>query len=132
MVVKYKYKGQIIGILGHHSMKRLLITLGLLFASTILFAGNSNPGGLEPVPEPPELPDPIETGENIEPVVTIIRKDDAVIEEYSINGNVYMVKVTPSVGPVYYLIDNNGDGKFSRRQDIREDPIVPQWILLRW
>jgi uncharacterized protein DUF2782 len=114
-------------------MKRLLITLGLLFASTALMAGNSNPGGLEPVPEPPELPDPLETGENIEPVVTIIRKDDAVIEEYSVNGSVYMIKVTPAVGPSYYLIDNNGDGNFStKKHELDQDIVVPQWILFRW
>lgn len=113
-------------------MKRLLITLGLLFASGTLMAGNSNPGGLEPVPEPPELPDPIESGENIEPVITIKRQDDAVIEEYSVNGNVYMVKVTPAVGPSYYLIDNNGDGEFNVRRHELDRVTVPQWILFRW
>jgi Protein of unknown function (DUF2782) len=114
-------------------MKRFLIALGLLFASTTLLAGNSNPGGLEPVPEPPVLPDPIESGENIEPVVTIsTREDGAVLEEYSVNGNVYMVKVTPAVGPSYYLIDNNGDGEFSVRNHELDQVVVPQWILFRW
>jgi uncharacterized protein DUF2782 len=113
-------------------MKRLLIILGLLFASSALMAGNSNPGGLEPVPEPPELPDPLETGENIEPVITIIHKDDAVIEEYSVNGTVYMVKVTPAVGPAYYLIDNNGDGNFATKRHELDQVIVPQWVLFRW
>jgi uncharacterized protein DUF2782 len=114
-------------------MKRLLITLGLFFASTALMAGNSNPGGLEPVPEPPELPDPLETGENIEPVVTIRKdKDDAVIEEYRINGALYMIKVTPVIGPSYYLIDNNGDGHFGTRRHELDQEIVPQWILFRW
>ena len=114
-------------------MKRFLITLGLLFASTALIAGNSNPGGLEPAPEPPELPDPLETGENIEPVVTIKSgKDDAVIEEYSINGVVYMTKVTPVVGPSYYLIDNNGDGQLNVRRHELDNVTVPQWILFRW
>jgi uncharacterized protein DUF2782 len=113
-------------------MKRLLISLALLFASSALIAGNSNPGGLEPVPEPPELPDPLETGENIEPQVTIIKKDDAVVEEYRLNGILYMVKVTPSIGPPYYLIDNNGDGQLNHRRHELDDVIVPQWILFRW
>lgn len=113
-------------------MKRLLIVLGLLFASSALMAGNSNPGGLEPVPEPPDLPDPLETGENIEPVVTIIRKEDAIIEEYRINGNLYMVKVTPAIGPAYYLIDHNGDGVLDPRRHELEDVIVPQWVLFTW
>ncbi|MBL1142255.1 MAG: DUF2782 domain-containing protein [Proteobacteria bacterium] len=113
-------------------MKRLLITLGLLFVSSALIAGNTNPGGLEPAPEPPDLPDPIESGENIEPVVTIKRDGDAVIEEYSVNGNVYMVKVTPAIGPVYYLVDNNGDGEFNVRRHELDQVVVPQWILFRW
>ncbi len=113
-------------------MNRFLITLGLLFASTALIAGNTNPGGLEPVPEPPELPDPLETGENIEPVVTIVHKDDAVIEEYRINGVFYMAKVTPAIGPSYYLIDNNGDGTLNSRRHELDNVIVPQWVLFRW
>jgi len=119
-------------LIGQDSMKRLLIILGLLFASTALMAGNTNPGGLEPVPEPPELPDPLETGENIEPVVTIVHKEDAVIEEYRVNGALYMVKVTPAIGPSYYLIDNNGDGNFGSRRHELDQVIVPQWILYRW
>jgi hypothetical protein len=113
-------------------MKRLIIAFGLLFASTAIMAGNTNPGGLEPVPEPPELPDPLETGENIEPVVTIVHKGNAVIEEYRVNGNLYMVKVTPAVGPSYYLIDNNGDGELNSRRHELDQVIVPQWVLFRW
>jgi uncharacterized protein DUF2782 len=113
-------------------MKRFLVTVGSLFISTAIMAGNTNPGGLEPVPEPPDLPDPIESGENIEPVVTIKRDGEAVIEEYSVNGDVYMVKVTPAVGPSYYLIDNNGDGEFNVRRHQLDNVTVPQWILFRW
>ncbi len=95
-------------------------------------AGNTNPGGLEPVPEPPDLPDPLETGETIEPQVTIIRKEDATIEEYRINGALYMVKVTPAVGPAYYMIDNDGDGRMDLRRSDLDDVIVPQWVLFTW
>ena len=84
------------------------------------------------MPEPPELPDPLETGENIEPQVTIIRKDDAVIEEYRVNGSLYMVKVTPAVGPAYYMIDNDGDGRMDSRRSDLDDVIVPQWVLFTW
>ena len=113
-------------------MKRFLISLALLFVSSTIMAGNSNPGGLESVPEPPDLPDPLETGENIEPQITIIRNEDAVIEEYRINGNLYMVKVTPSIGPVYYLIDNDGDGSLDPIHHELDDISVPQWVLFTW
>lgn len=113
-------------------MKRLLISLGLFFASSALMAGNTNPGGLEPVPEPPELPDPVESGENIEPQITIIRKEDAVIEEYRVNGFLYKVKVTPAIGPAYFLIDSDGDGQLESRRHELDDVIVPQWVFLTW
>jgi len=112
-------------------MNKLLISLTLFMASTAVMAGNSNPGGLEPVPEPPQLPDPLETGENIEPEVTIIRKEDAVVEEYRINGQLYMVKVTPSVGPVYYMKDLDGDGEMDHQYEL-QDPAVPEWVLFTW
>ena len=105
-------------------MKKHLLSILLFSASSLALADNANPGGLEPVPEPPDLPDPLETGENIEPQVTIIRKDDAVVEEYRVNGFLYMVKVTPAVGPAYYMVDNDGDGRMvSRRSDL-DDVIV--------
>ena len=108
------------------------IAICLIFFSSASFAGNTNPGGLEPIPEPPELPDPVVTGENIEPQVTIIRKDDAVVEEYRVNGHLYMVKVTPAVGPAYYLVDQNGNGELDTRRSSLEDTNIPRWVLLRW
>ena len=113
-------------------MKRFLISLGLLFVSSALMADNTNPGGLEPVPEPPVMPDPIDSGENIEQQVTIISKQDAVIEEYRVNGFLYMVKVTPVIGPPYYLIDNNGDGRLESRIRNQDEVVIPQWVLFTW
>lgn len=89
----------------------------------------------EAVPEPPELPDPLESGEVIEPEVTIIQKDEGTIEEYRVNGVLYKVKVTPNVGPVYYLVDRNGDGQLEKVNDVQaldNDFVVPQWVLFEW
>lgn len=89
--------------------------------------------GDEAVPPPPVLPDPVESGEPIEPEVTIIQREDAEIEEYRHNGRLYMVKVTPRVGKPYYLVDSTGDGRLeSRRSQLYDDNIVPQWILFSW
>jgi hypothetical protein len=87
---------------------------------------------LAPVIEPPEPPGSIESGEQIEPQVTIIRQEDKIIEEYRINNNLYMVKITPVVGMTYYLIDHDGDGKLDVRKNELDDVIVPQWVLLTW
>jgi len=88
----------------------------------------------EPVPviESPDLPNIVESGEAIEPQVTIIRQEDKIIEEYRINNNLYMVKITHITGMTYYLIDHDGDGKLDVRKDELDDVIVPQWVLLTW
>lgn len=84
-------------------------------------------------PPPPDIPPPLESGTPIEPEVTIIRKENAVIEEYRVNGMLYMVKVTPRVGKPYYLIDQDGDGTMETKStDIYRDPVVPQWVLFSW
>ncbi|MCZ6718762.1 MAG: DUF2782 domain-containing protein [Gammaproteobacteria bacterium] len=92
-----------------------------------------NPDGLEVVPEPPPLPEPVQSGEVLEPEITIIQKEEVTVEEYRINGILYMVKVTPSVGLPYYLIDQDGDGVMETQMDgIYADPVVPQWVLFSW
>ncbi|MDX1518633.1 MAG: DUF2782 domain-containing protein [Gammaproteobacteria bacterium] len=113
--------------------KTLFIFLSSLALAWSLQAGEVNHGGLEPAPEPPELPDPLQSGETIEPEVTIVREQDRVVHEYRLNGRLYMVKVIPSVGKPYYLLDQDGDGRMeSRMSDIYNNTIVPQWVLFSW
>lgn len=51
------------------------------------------------------------------------------IELYRVGGQLRMVKVTPERGPVYYLIDNNGDGLLENS----EGEVVPvSWKLFEW
>jgi hypothetical protein len=104
--------------------------------------------GLQEVPEAaPPPPETIKDGQvirdggdaeqpedqELQPDVTIVQRKDATIEEYRLNGRLYMIKVVPFVGKPYYLIDNNGDGVLeSRLGDIRKDPVVPKWVILSW
>ena len=114
-------------------MKYLIACLFSLFLMNVAGAQNYEDEELAPVPEPPELPDPLKSGQAIEPQVTIIRKDDAIIEEYRLDGRLYMTKVTPAVGPAYYLVDRDGDGQMeTRMSEIYDDLVVPQWVLFRW
>jgi hypothetical protein len=85
-------------------------------------------------PEPPELPLPevIVDGEVIEPEVTIIKRDEGTITEYRVNGQLYLVKIQPDVGPAYYMSDRDGDGELDSRSNDPTEISVPQWILLRW
>lgn len=87
---------------------------------------------LEPLPAP-VLPQTGPAGEDMEPDVRIIKKDDAMIEEYRMNGQLYMVKVTPGIGLPYYLIDGDGDGRLESKYN-KLDPgiMVPQWMIYRW
>ena len=116
-------------------LQLLELTLSvLLLAPFPVFAdGHEEPTSeYPPVPQPPELPDPVESGEALEPEITIIRRDDATITEYRVNGNLYMVKIVPAFGPPYYLIDRDGDGQMEGRSSIYDDIIVPQWVLFSW
>lgn len=84
-------------------------------------------------PEPPELPPRVQSGEEMEPDITIIRKGKDTIQEYRRGGKLYMIKVKPQVGPAYYLLDNNGDGRMDvRKNDLDKNSDVNQWLLFEW
>lgn len=51
-----------------------------------------------------------------------------VIEEYRVAGQLRMVKVTPSRGPAYYLIDENGDGRLDSSKG--EGPVSPVYFKI--
>ena len=54
-----------------------------------------------------------------------------VVEEYRVAGQLRMVKVTPSRGPAYYLMDENGDGRLDKSKG--EGPVSPvYWKLYGW
>ncbi len=111
-------------------MKRLFILVALLTFSV----------HAEPPPQTeqaPELPDrvPSTTGidDELEPEVSIIKRDDALVTEYRMNGQLYMIKVVPVVGPPYYLIDTTGDGSLNvRRSELDPGLVVPSWMIFRW
>ncbi len=82
--------------------------------------------------KPPVIPEPLADGESIEPEVSIIQREDKTIEEYRVNGQLYMIKVTPSIGKPYYLLDNDGDGSFETTKHDLDSMVVPNWILFEW
>ena len=115
-------------------MKKLIyiFALGLCLAGQA-YTQDVNEEEFADAPLPPDLPDPLESGQPIEPEVTIIQRDDALIEEYRLNGRMYMAKITPKIGKPYYLVDKDGDGQMeARMSEIYDDFVVPQWVLFSW
>lgn len=106
-------------------MRRLFLVLFALAAMNV--AAQTRPTGLQPVPEPP--PPPRALDETLEPQVTITKRGEDRVEEFRLNGKLYMLKVTPPHGTSYYLVDQRGDGSFSR-QDIQDSGLrVPMWVI---
>ncbi len=70
---------------------------------------------------------------DIEPAVKLQEYKNRVTEEYRINGNLYMIKITPKAGPAYYLVDDDGTGDMElRRGPAGRDIKIPRWTLLTW
>jgi hypothetical protein len=80
-------------------------------------------------PLPPTVREESRSGP--EPEVRIIQKGQDQIEEYRLNGKLYMVKVTPPIGVPYYLVDEDGSGTM-RQMDPNRRVIIPRWVLLRF
>lgn len=113
-------------------MQKLLMILIATF-SIVASSYAERPANLEPLPDAPRPPDVIDSDETLEPEITIINRNDEVIEEYRLNGHLYMIKITPAFGPSYYLIDQDGDGEMETNVDrIDTNLAVPQWVILRW
>lgn len=93
--------------------------------------------------EAPPPPPPVDAGaedeaapldtEALEGQIVIRPREGERIEEYRVNGRLYMVKVIPRKGPPYYLIDSDGDGHLdTRRDELGPDVEVPRWVIIRW
>jgi hypothetical protein len=108
--------------------------IAIVCAVAVLMTANVWAADEESIMEkPPVIPEPLQSGESIEPDITIIQKEDRTIEEYRVSGQLYMIKVTPSVGRPYYLMDTDGDGSLETRQfELDSGLLIPNWILLEW
>jgi len=112
--------------------KSLPMIAALLFTPLLGIAQADTGGGFAPAPEPPTLPPEVRSGEPFEPDVTITEDERGKVEEYSVNGQVYMVKITPAAGPAYYMVDSDGNGTMDHREDDIRNISVPKWVILSW
>ena len=124
---------------------RLLLLPALLLSTTPSTAQHDDFPLAKPPPVreiPPPLPEPetraptttgyIPDGESPEPKVRIVHRANAVVEEYRVNGKLYMIRVIPRIGIPYYLIDTTGDGDYDMRTTDLDGPSVPMWVIYSW
>lgn len=103
----------------------------MLFAATLLMSANV--AAEQDILQPPVIPEPLMDGQSIEPEINIIQKQDRTIQEYRMNGKLYMIKVVPEVGLPYFLMDTDGDGSLDTTQhELDSGLLIPSWILLEW
>jgi hypothetical protein len=88
------------------------------------------PADLQPLEDIP--PPAITNDQNAdEPQITIIKKKGETIEEYRINGQLYMMKVTPAHGVPYYMHKEDQNGGWL--MDGPNQPLsVPKWTIFRF
>ncbi len=114
-------------------MRRIALLFALLASPLVLAQEPPPPPDLQPVPDGSPSSD-ANPGENdLQPEVTIRRRQSGVVEEYRANGRIYMVRIVPRRGPAYYLIDYDGDGSLETRRNQFDGHIVaPGWVIHRW
>jgi hypothetical protein len=110
-------------------MRRLKAIIALLaIAAAPVFAQNRT--DLQPLPAvPPPPPEMLPFDAALEPQVTIKKREGDTVEEYRVAGKLYMIRVTPSHGVPYYLMDRQGDGNFARMDTLAAPVSVPQWVI---
>lgn len=108
---------------------RFLSFLLLCCLSLTAFAQKPVPDNLEPLPPPPPFEAAPDEAPGDETQVTITKETEQTVEEYRVGGKLYMIKITPKHGVPYYLIDDQGDGKFVRQESLDSGMRVPRWII---
>ena len=90
----------------------------------------AQPADLQPLEDIP--PPAITNEENAdEPQITIVKKKGETIEEYRINGQLYMMKITPAHGVPYYLHKEDQNGGWVN--DGPNQPLsIPKWTIFRF
>jgi len=107
----------------------LLLILSALLQSPMIALAKEPPANLEPLEE--FTPPAITNEEQQKPEITVIKKEGETVEEYRINGQLYMMKVTPAHGVPYYMHKEDQNGGWM--MDGPNQPIsIPKWTIFRF
>ena len=117
-------------------MNRFLAAVLLIVSASVLAVPPPPPSqpapgatGIQDVPPPPP---PVQSGQVMDPGVTIIQTENETIYEYRAGSHLYMVRVVPKSGPPYYFFDQDGDGQLDFQEDDPRLSKINQWVLFRW
>ena len=113
--------------------------LPLIFALALASAAYGQPAAPPPPPPakapaaplPPPMPD-IAADADLEPQITIKRRETETIEEVRVNGELRYVKVTPRYGLPYYLVPSGNGQTFIRYDSLDFGLKTPMWLLFSW
>jgi hypothetical protein len=117
-----------------------MIRAGLtaLCALAIAAAAYAQPAPTPPAPPkpppsaaPPPLPE-VGADPELEPQVTIIRRETETVEEVRVNGELRYIKVTPRFGLPYFLVPNGNGQQFQRFDSLDFGFRAPMWLLFSW
>ena len=100
--------------------------------ATLLFAAFAASAQTPPAPkvDPTPPPPPDFSGDaDLEPQVTIIRRENDVVEEVRIKGELRYLRVTPRNGRPYFLIPDQNGNTYIRRDSLDPSLKVPMWVL---
>jgi hypothetical protein len=120
-----------IGVKRMFKSHKIIGMLLALMLAPLLAHSKEQPADLQPLEEIP--PPTIATeGDPDEPEVTIVKKGNGeTVEEYRLNGQLYMMKVTPSNGVPYYLHKEDQEGGWTN--DGPNPPLsIPKWTIFRF
>jgi len=98
----------------------------LPLAAVLLLAACASSGEALPVPQTGDAELPVPEGA-VEAVHTEDNGD--MVYEYRVQGQLRMVKVVPARGPIYYLVDRDGDGRIDPTSG---DAPVTYYKLFGW
>ncbi len=110
---------------------RLITILFLSGLCGTAFAEQPQLPDLQPLQPPPPFDASAQDADQ-GPQVTITKQTEQTVEEFRAGGRLYMIKITPKIGKPYFLVDDLGDGKFSRQESLDSGVRPPRWAIHRF
>jgi len=109
-------------------LKYLIICASLSLGSHVVADESQKKTSKEPFES-----EAVQRDDYLEQEITIVEGPQSNRVEYRMNGILYAVKIIPSKGPAYYLVDQNGDGEFTNTQLDRQSSLkIPRWVIFRF